>query len=221
MPSKKRSSNTGFRKDELNFLHKFTKPHDIQLFLNDIEYDPVPGTGSPRIVIRERKANCFEGALFGAAALRMLGHKPLIVDTIADNDDDHVVTIFRKGGHYGAIAKSNTTVLRYREPVYRTLRELVMSYFDFYFNIKGEKTMRSYSNPVDLSKFDKRNWMTTEENLDFIGDYLNDIKHKRILTPKQIRSLSQVDDDLVKLCFNGSVEEGVYKPEGKKSEGRS
>ena len=212
MDSKKRL-NADFTKGELEFFRKFKKPYDIQLFLNEIPYDAAPGTSSPRVIINERKANCFEGSLFGAAALRMLGHEPLIVDMIGYNDDDHVVAVFKVDKCYGAVAKSNTTVLRYREPVYRTLRELVMSYFDFYFNTLGEKTLRSYSNPVNLSKFDKRNWMTTEENLDFIGDYLNEITHTKILTSKQIHNLSPVDENLVGLCFNGAVEDGVYKPE--------
>lgn len=194
---------------------KIKKAHDIQSFLNDIEYDSAPGTSSPRIVMHDRKANCFEGALFGAAALRMLGHKPLIVDMIAENDDDHVIALFKENGCYGAVAKSNTTLLRFREPVYRTLRELVMSYFDFYFNILGEKTLLSYSNPVDLSKFDKQNWMTTDENLDFIGDHLNNVKHNEILSVKRLRGLSRADSDLINLCFDGAVADGVFKPKKK------
>ncbi len=170
-----------FSKDDMTFFRSLRKPYDIQIFLNSIPYDPLPGTSSPRVVLRERKANCFEGALFAAAGLRALGHKPVIVDMVADNDDDHIVAVFKEGDGYGAIAKSNTTVLRFREPVYRSVRELVMSYFDFYFNIHGEKTMRSYSNPIDLSRFDNREWMTSDENLDFIGDYLNEIMHNKIL----------------------------------------
>ena len=205
-----------FTEDELKLFRKFKEPYDIQLFLNEIPYDASPGTSSSKVVLREKRANCFEGALFGAAALRMLGHKPLIVDMIAVNDDDHVMAIFKRDGNYGAVAKSNTTVLQYREPVYHTLRELVMSYFDFYFNISGEKSLRSYSNPVNLSKFDKQNWMTTEENLDFIGDYLNEIKHNKILSTKQVRKLNLADDDLVKLCFEGAVKDGIYRPKKRK-----
>ena len=193
-------------------FRRVRSPHDIQAFLNKIPYDAAPGTSSPRIVASEQRANCFEGALFAAAALRGLGYKPLIVDMIAENDDDHVFALFKRGGYYGAVAKSNTTMLRYREPVYRSLRELVMSYFDFYFNIKGQKSLRSYSNPVDLSRFDKRNWMTTEENLDYIGDYLNEVKHHPILDRRMIRELSYADNDIVGLCFNGAVKDGVYRP---------
>jgi hypothetical protein len=201
-------------KSELELLKQFKNPHDVQLYLNGIRYKSDPGTISPREVARRGEANCFEGALFAAAALKSFGYRPLIVDMVADNDDDHVIALFKRGGSYGAVAKSNTTVLRYREPVYRTLRELVMSYFDYYFNVLGEKTLRSYSNPVDLTKFDGRNWVTTDENLDFIGDYLYTVKHHGILAGTQKRNLSRADSELVDLCFSGAVQEGLYKPEG-------
>ncbi len=190
----------------------FRKPHDVQAFLDLIPYKSEAGTISPKEVIRRREANCFEGALFAAAALRTIGYMPLIVDMIAVNDDDHVIAVFQKDGHYGAIAKSNTTLLRYREPVYRSLRELVMSYFDFYVNIIGEKTLRSYSSPVDLTRFDKDNWMSTDDNLDYIGDYLSEVKHMKILTTKQLRNLSKVDDSFVRVCFDGAIGDGLYKP---------
>jgi hypothetical protein len=203
-------------KELSEFLKRFKKPYNIQLYLNDIQYNPNPRTNSPLLVAQNKAANCFEGALFAAAALRTMGHKPLIVDMIADNDDDHVIALFRQNDCYGAIAKSNTTVLRFREPVYRSLRELVMSYFEMYFNTIGEKTLRSYSNPVNLSKYDKVNWMTTSENLDFIGDSLYTIKHHKILTPKMLRSLNPADKVLVDLGFNGSVPEGLFVPASKK-----
>lgn len=203
-------------KNELNFLKQFKRPYEIQLFLNRIEYNPENVTSSPKIVMTRQTANCFEGALFAAAALRILGYKPLIVDMIAYNDDDHVIAIFKRDKYYGAVAKSNTTTLRYREPVFRSLRELVMSYFDFYFNTIGEKSLRSYSNPVDLSRFDKINWMTTENDLEFIGDYLYTIKHHKILSTKMIRSLSLAENDLIDLCFSGSIQEGLYIPSIKK-----
>ena len=157
-------------------------------------------------------ANCFEGALFAAAVLRMLGHKPLIVDLMAHNDDDHVIAIFKQNNLFGAVAKSNTTTLRFREPVYRSVRELVMSYFDFYFNTLGDKSLRSYSNPVNLSKFDKNNWMTTEKDLEFIGDYPFTIKHNIILDAKSIRNLSPADKEVLEICFIGSDPKGLFKP---------
>ncbi|MCL4550342.1 MAG: hypothetical protein M1495_17450 [Bacteroidetes bacterium] len=214
--SKRQSASITSTKEEINFLKSFKSPYDIQVYLNKIKYNPESITSSPKVVLERRSANCFEGALFAAAALRMLGHKPLIVDMIAENDDDHVIAIYKQNGCFGAVAKSNTTLLKFREPVYRTLRELVMSYFDFYFNTIGEKSLRSYSNPVDLSKFDKYNWMTTNDDLEFIGDYLYKVKHHKILTGKMLRSLSIADDELIKICFMDSVTEGLFKPEKKK-----
>lgn len=203
----------GFSKEELGLIGRFRKPHDIQSFLNGIAYKAEPGTISPSNVMRRREANCFEGALFAAAALRMMGRKPLIVDMMAENDDDHVIALFREGKYYGAVAKSNTTMLRYREPVFRTLRELAMSYFPFYFNIKGQMTLVSYSNPVDLSRFDAQRWMTTEGNLDYIGDYLYEVVHHRLVDARTLRRLSRADADLVDMCFSGAVTEGVFSPE--------
>jgi hypothetical protein len=205
----------GFSNEELRFFKKFKKPNDIQQFLNAIEYNSEYVTNSPRKVLQYKKANCFEGAIFAAAALRVLGFKPLIVDMMSENDDDHVIAVFKYDNFYGAVAKSNTKLLRYREPVYKPLRELVMSYFDFYFNILGEMSLRSYSNPVNLCKFDKYNWMTTENDLEFIGDYLYIIKHHKILNKKQIKSLNNADKDIVDLCFNSAVKKGLYKPDRK------
>ncbi|MCL6099301.1 MAG: hypothetical protein M1391_12075 [Bacteroidetes bacterium] len=216
MRVKQSSSFKTFTKQEIHFLKSFKRPYDIQVYLNKIKYNPESVTSSPKVVLERGSANCFEGALFAAAALRIMGHRPLIVDMIAENDDDHVVAVYKQNGYFGAVAKSNTTLLKFREPVYRTLRELVMSYFDFYFNTIGEKSLRSYSNPVDLSKFDKYNWMTTDDDLEFIGDYLYKVKHHKILTGKMLRSLSIADDELIKICFMDSVPEGLFKPEKKK-----
>jgi hypothetical protein len=215
MGSTQNSFKYNFSSDELNVLKNLRSPSGIQKFLNKTRYNPDYITCSPRKIIKSRTANCFEGALFAAAALRVLGHRPVIVDLIAENDDDHVIAVFKQNNCFGAIAKSNTTLLRFREPVYRTIRELVMSYFDFYFNTLGEKSLRSYSIPVDLSKFDKYNWMTTDEDLEFIGDYLFTIKHYPILTKKIIKQLSLADKEVVNLCFTGSIDEGLFKPKKK------
>jgi hypothetical protein len=199
-------------KSELLLFKKLSSPIKIQHYLNSIVYDPEYATSSPRWVIKEKKANCFEGALFAAAALRQLGHKSLLVDIESWNDDDHVIAVFKKRGLWGCVAKSNYTVLRFREPVYRSIRELVISYFDVYFNPLGQKTMRSYSLPLNLEQFDRRNWMTTEEDIGYIGDKLNAIKHFRVLTPSLIRSLSLADKDLVKAGLIGAIPQGLFNP---------
>lgn len=202
----------GFTKEELAVFSKFKKPADIQKFINSIPYDPDIPCRSPRYVIKERKAHCFEGALFAAAALRMIGYKPLIVDLRAIwEDDDHVIAVFKQNGHWGSIAKSNYSVLRYREPVYKSIRELAMSSFDFYFTPEGIKTMREYSRPLNLTQFDRQNWMTTEKELGFIAEKLDDIKHHKILTPAMIRNLNPADPLLIKAGLLGSDPNGLYK----------
>jgi hypothetical protein len=137
-----------------------------------------------------------EGALFGAAALRMLGHPPLLLDLEAVRDDDHVLAIFRSRGHWGAIAKSNYSGLRYREPVYRTLRELAMSYFEHYYNLRREKTLRRYSRPVNLRRFDSLPWMTAEEDVWAVPEYLTSIAHTPLLPRRLVPRLGRVDDRL-------------------------
>ncbi|MDP2915198.1 MAG: hypothetical protein Q8O91_07075 [Candidatus Aminicenantes bacterium] len=193
-------------------LARLDAPIKIQHFLNKIAYDPVPGTASPRLVMRERKANCFEGALFAAAALRHLGHPPLLVDIRSHNDDDHVLAVFRRNGAWGCVAKSNFTVLRFREPVYRSIRELMMSYFDVYFNSIGEKTLRAYSVPFDLIRFDKNDWMTTEEDVSYIGDALDRARHYKVMTSAMVHDLQMTDPDLIKAGLMGADAAGLFKP---------
>jgi hypothetical protein len=186
-------------------------PNRIQDYLSRLAYDDAPGTASPLRIVRERKANCFEGALFAAAALRRLGFPPRIVDLYAVNDDDHVVAVFQRAGRWGALAKSNTTMLRYRDPIYRSVRELVLSYFEGYFNIHGVKTLRSYSRPLDLSRFDRHAWMSTDDDLGYIGDHLNRMPHVALLSAGMARSLRRADDDQIRACFLGSVPSGLYQ----------
>ena len=134
-----------------------------------------------------------EGALLAAAALRVQGFPPLLVDLEAVRDDDHVLAVFRQRGRWGALAKSNYSGLRFREPVYRDVRELVMSYFEHYYNPLGEKTLRRYSRPVNLSRFDRIAWMTAEEDLWDIPYYLLDVPHITLLTPAMERRLNRMD----------------------------
>jgi hypothetical protein len=198
---------------ESDFIHQFKKPYDIQLFLDSVPYNPNAECRSPRKVIAEQKAHCFEGALFAAAMLRELGFKPLIVDMMAENDDDHVIAVFKIRNKWGAIAKSNTTALRYREPVYASLRELIMSYFDFYFNTLGDKSLRSFSKPVDLSRFDRKNWSESDDDLEYIGDYLTRISHTTLLDTESITNLQRVDQKLMDAVFLGANAAGLFKPE--------
>jgi hypothetical protein len=175
-------------------LRALTPPWRIQRFLDRLDYD-VRGEGcrSPRRVLRERRAQCMDGALFAAAALRLQGHPPLLLDLEAEADDDHVLALYRLDGCWGALARSNYSGLRSREPIYPTLRALALSYFEAYFNLRREKSLRRFSRPVSLARFDRRGWMTAEDDLWDIPEYLVGVRHYRLLTPAQERRLATVD----------------------------
>jgi len=169
---------------ETRILRGLSTPWKIQKFLDDLPYNKERGgetCRSPRRTIRDMTAHCFEAALLAAAALRMNGHPPLILDLESVRDDDHVIAVYRIEGCWGAMAKSNYAGLRFREPVYRTLRELAMSYFEHYYNLRGEKTLRAFSRPVNLKRFDRLNWMTSEEDVWEIPEYLTTIAHTPVL----------------------------------------
>jgi hypothetical protein len=185
-----------FTAAERAIFRRLRSPEKIQRFLDDLAYNKEPDgptCRSPRRVLRDRTGQCMEGALFGAAALRMLGHPPLLLDLEAVRDDDHVLAIFRLRGCWGAVAKSNYAGLRYREPVYRTLRELVMSYFEHYYNLRREKTLRNYSRPVNLRRFDRIGWMTAEEDVWAVPEYLCSISHTPVMPLRLARHLGRVD----------------------------
>lgn len=185
-------------RDERKILRALDAPWKIQDFLNatPTNHEPEGDTClSPRRVLREKRAHCMEGAMLAAAALRFHGEPPLVVDMMGTPDDsDHVIAVYRKRGHWGAISKTNHSVLRYREPVYRTIRELMMSYFHEYSSqATGKKTLRSYSAPVDLSRFDRLGWMTREDDVWEIPEYLADVRHVPLLTRAQIAALRKAD----------------------------
>lgn len=186
----------GFTPAELRKLRSLKNPHGIQKFLDEIPYHLEDTAWSPRKVLAERSSHCLEGAIFAAAALRVNGYPPLLLDFEAEHDTDHVIAIYRQDSCWGAVAKSNYTGCRWREPVYRTLRELALSYFNTYFNLRRERTLRRYSNPVNLKRFDRDDWMTTEKPVWFIVYHLFDVKHYPLLTKPQEKKLHRVDERL-------------------------
>lgn len=183
----------GFNETEIKVLNKLNTPQKIQDYLNKlpINFEEDGGTArSPRQVLKLRKAHCIEGALLAAVALWYHGQKPLLLDLVTTkNDDDHVVALFKQNGCWGAISKTNHAVLRYREPVYKTVRELAMSYFHEYFKDTGQKTLRKFSRPYDLSKIKNKDWLISGEDLWEINNALDDYFHYDILTPKQLKNL--------------------------------
>jgi len=187
-------SNNQFTPLELRKIRALKSPWGIQKFLDAIPYHHAGTAWSPRIVLQKRTAHCLEGAVFAAAALRVLGYPPLVFDLEGYRDDDHVLAIFQEGKHWGAIAKSNFSGLRYRAPVYVSLRELAMSYFEDYFNLAGDRSLRRYTKePVDLREFNKLQWMTSEKDVWFVAEKLCEVPHTRILTPKMEKTLTRLD----------------------------
>jgi hypothetical protein len=198
---------------------RLNSPRKIQDFLDGIPYSNESGYRCPLRVLRERVAHCFDGALLAAAAMRRLGHRPSIVNLLAnDQDDDHMLALYRRDGHWGAVAKSNFSGLRFREPVYRTLRELVMSYFEEFYNVDRKKTLRSYTEPLDLKAFDKFNWMTSDGPLERIGERLDEIRKVHLLTRCMIAGLSFVDKRSYQAGLLGANQASLYRPPRRREE---
>lgn len=189
----------GLTVSELKTLKKLNSPHKIQDFLDTLMFN-FEHSGetymSPRRVLWEGKAHCLEGALLAALALWLSGEKPLLLDLKAPHDIDHVVTLYKRNGLWGAISKTNHAALRYRDPIYKTVRELAISYFHEYFiNETGKRTLRQFSKPFNLKKLGI-DWITSEEELWNIPHALDDIKHFDLFpkeTEKFIRRADKVE----------------------------
>jgi hypothetical protein len=188
-----RHESFGLPPRNLRTLRALNTPARIQQFVDALPYQYANTAWSPRRVLRERKGHCLEGALLAAAALRINGHPPLLMDMEAVHDDDHVVAIYRECGLWGSIAKSNFAGLRFRAPIYRTLRELALSYFEHYYNLRGERTLRSYSRPVNLARLDSRHWMTSEEDVWCVPECLSAARHYPLFPDKVARALPRLD----------------------------
>lgn len=193
-------------------LAPLTTPVQIQAFLDAIPYSTEDRYRCPLSVLRDRVAHCYDGALFAAAMLRRLGHPPLLVNLFAYRDDEHLLAVFRRAGGWGALAKSNFVGLRYREPVYRTLRELIMSYFEDYYNIEGLRSLRSYTRPLNLRVFDHLNWPIDDAAPHYIAQRLDRLRRIPLLTPRMIARLSPLDKRSYEAGMLGTNPAGIYRP---------
>ncbi len=187
----------GLTSKELGILRKLNTPQKTQDFVNAIPQNFERGGDScmsVREVLRTNRAHCIEGALLAALAFWIHGGSPLILDLSAnDEDDDHIITVFKQNGYWGAISKGNHAYVRYRDPIYRSLRELVMSYFHEYYNTKGKKTLRTYSRPLDLSLYRPEEWITGRDSWKITED-ICEIQHFDFITRSQVKLLRPVDD---------------------------
>lgn len=205
----------GLSESEREVVGGLKSPGAIQAFLDEVPYSTEAIYRCPLRVLRERVAHCFDGALFAAAMLRRLGHAPLIVDLLPnDRDDDHLLALYQRDGCWGAVAKSNFVGLRFREPVFRTLRELVMSYFEHYYNVAGEKTLRGYAGPLNLKAFDRNAWMSRDEPLEAVATRLDQIRRVSVVTEAMVAGLLPVDKRSYDAGMLGVNEAGLYRPAG-------
>jgi hypothetical protein len=183
----------GLTPKNVRTLRALKTPMHIQKFIDALAYQYADTAGSPQRALRDGKGHCLEGALVAAAALRLNGYPPLLMDLEGVHDDDHVLAIYREHGLWGSIAKSNFAGLRSRKPVYRTLRELAMSYFEHYYNLRGEHTLRSYSVPVNLARLDGQHWMTSEEDVWCVPELLIAARHYPLVPAKVALALPRLD----------------------------
>lgn len=202
---------------ELKVLKTLKSPGHIQRFLESIPYSSEPIYRSPRSVLRDRKAHCFDGAMLAAAALERLGYEPLLVDMAAHRDDAHVLAVYRDESGWGAVAKSNFVGLRGRAPVYRDLRELAMSYFEAYFNLERRPSLRSVSKAVNLKRFEKLDWRTNDDAMNTIADVLDATHHQELVTAAVAKSLEDIDQRTWDGHTVGTDFAGAYDPRKKKA----
>jgi len=181
---------------EFNVFKKINSPSRVQDFLNSLEMNFEKNgetCSSPLFVLKKGQAHCMEGAMLAAAIFWYHGQKPLLLDLKTSKPDvDHVVTLFKEAGRWGAVSKTNHGVLRYREPIFKTVRELALSYFHEYFLDDGRKTMRSYSAPFSLLDYDN-DWVFSDGNLWAIPDDLDSSKHFPILQKNQEKKLRKAE----------------------------
>ena len=199
-------------RSEQRIMARLTSPAKIQEFLDQTSYSTEDIYRCPLRVLREYRAHCFDGAVFAAAALRILGFPPLVLELVPnERDDDHLIALYKRDGLWGAVAKSNFVGLRFREPIFRNLREMVLSYFEQFYNVAGEKTLRAYTLPLNLTAFDALGWTVKDEPLDQIAESLDKKRRISVITDEAARHLSLADERTRKAGLFGADEAGLFK----------
>jgi hypothetical protein len=187
-------------------------PWKIQEYISKLPYNPGESCLSAKGVLEQGRAHCMEGALLAVAWLERLGHEPLMLQMRSHRDDDHVVALFRENGHWGAIGKSNTTLLAWRSPVYRSVEALLLSYFPFYFNTKGQMSLVAWAGPIRLKKYLKRwNWRDGKGDVGDLSLAFYDEPAWEVMSEKRIERHPPAGKRLTAACFLGANREGLYR----------
>lgn len=193
-------------------MKPLSTPWKIQKFITEIPYNPGDDCKSAEKTLKLRSAHCMEGALLGAWALEKIGHEPRLLHLRAHRDDDHVVAVFEEDGRWGAVGKSNTTLLTWRPPVYRSPEELVLSYFPFYFNTRGQLSLYAWAGPIRLKRYERWDWRSSGEDVGDMSPTFYDRERERpILDKRRIVRLPKAHPRLVQACFLGANRKGLYK----------
>ncbi len=196
---------------ERRILGALRTPAHIQRFLDELPYDEKGGAASPRVVMRNDKAQCYSGVLFACAALGELGYAPRLLWFDAVQDDGHCIALYERGGLWGSVAKSNFTTLRSREPIYPYIA-LGLSYFDGYFNSSGKRTMRAFTVPVELEQFEPRGWRFAEDRLLYIDDAIDTAPRAWKLPRGSVKQITPVSERLREAGLLGANPDGLWRP---------
>ena len=178
-------------------FRSLNSPMDVQRCLDSMPYIGEERDRSPLDVLKDGQCHCLDGGFLAALELWRIGFKPLLIDLVPapGMDDDHVLALYRVNGRWGALAKSNYVNLGFREPVYKNLRELAMSYFEHYLSIHREKTLRGYTRPLDASRYAHLNWAWDEAGANRLyHDHFYGRKTIPLITPRMARRLERVTD---------------------------
>jgi hypothetical protein len=201
---------TTWTKRERKLLSTLRTPAHVQRYLDELHYNPEGGAASPRAVMRDEMAQCYSGALFAAAALRELGHPAQIMWIDAVQDDGHCLALYQAGGLWGAVAKSNYTTIRSREPVYDYI-QLGLSYFDGYYNPTGKRTMRAFTVPIDLEQFEQRGWRFDDGEMLYVDDAIDSAPRAWKLPRRIAKNVEPVSEALRQAGLLGANAEGLWK----------
>jgi hypothetical protein len=189
-------------------------PAGVQSFLNTLQYSDEPVYRCPVRVLKERKAHCVDGALLAAALLRLHGRPPLICMLVPNNRDDvHYLALFRDELRWGAVAQSNFVGLRFREPVFASLRELALSYFEQYYNVEGEKTLRGHTAALNLRRLDSLSWMESDTHLEELVERVDRLRVRRLISKTAAGRLSRVDERTYRAGLLGANQNGLFRPD--------